>query len=55
MSAAFIQAGNLGHFVHIVIATPVVSAFKKLFYLKVFRSPNGNFLPLLDSGERVHF
>jgi hypothetical protein len=40
---------------HISITTPVVSASKKLLYLKIYRSPNGYSKPLLLLDPYVGF
>ena len=49
MSVPVFQVDPLGYFIHISITktTPVASALKKLLYLELSRSSNGDFKPLL--------
>jgi hypothetical protein len=44
ISAALIQGGPPGYFMHASITTPVASRLKKLFYPGLSRSPNGHFI-----------
>jgi hypothetical protein len=49
ISVPLIQGGHPGYFVHVSIATPVVSAVKN-YYIKSFLQAPTIFKPLLDPG-----
>jgi hypothetical protein len=50
MSVTLIRVGPPGHFIHVSLTTPIVSALKKQLCLELSRSPNGFFKALLDPG-----